>query len=89
MAGEVGYDAKRGDGSVHDRAVEFAEDVRAAHIASYNHQRTKVARSHFSVERLLDASVAQKYEGPAREVVVADDVGVVEFELLGRPYSGL
>ena len=78
---KVRYDAKCCNWSVYNCAVEFTEDVCTSSILCHYNKQSKVARMHFVVEKLLDASIPKQDKGTTLEVKISDGLCMFLFEV--------
>ena len=80
LMGEIWDDSECCDWTVEDRAVELGDNVGATFILQYDYERTKVSRTHFAIEGLLDSGISHEDEVAECEVVLDDGSGMLLFE---------
>ena len=81
LAGEVGDYSECCNWMVKDRPVKFGDDVGTTLVLRYDNEWTKISRTHFVIERLLDGGISDEDEVTESEVVLDDGGGMLLFKM--------
>lgn len=87
MSSEVGNDTESCHWPVENGAIQVADDIGTAFVASDDNEWAVVAWSHLAIESFLDLCLPNEDKGFWLEVVVADSILVVDFELDGSTFA--
>ena len=63
-----------------DRAIKLGDDLGATFVLQYDYERTKVSRTHFAIEGLLDSGISDEDEVAECEVILDDGSGMLLVE---------
>ena len=80
LTGEIWDDSECCDWTIKDRAVELGDNVGATFVLRYEDERTKISRTHFAIEGLLDSGISDEDKVAECEVVLDDGGGMLLFE---------
>ena len=87
--GEVGNETEPCDTDVGLRAVEFRNNIRCSWSLAHYYHRTEIPGLHFTVEGVLNPSVAHQYKSSRLEVEINDSGQVLLLKLFQVANSGL